>query len=148
MNSVQVTWRKFWALSGRERRLFIEAVLLHLWVGLLLKVIPFRLIPGLFASRQSSVFSRQSSVGSQQTEINEFIRTAIQRAGKYSPWKNRCLVSSLAGRCMLRRRKIPSQLSLGVVRVAGGRVRAHAWLTSGDFEIIAKSGAYTEMYRF
>ena len=139
---------KFSKLPGKERRVFLEALATQLWVGLMLKVIPFRWIPRVFSSRQSAVGSQQSNAGGQLPEGIEMYRDAIQRAGRVSPWKNRCLVSSLAGRCMLRRRKIPSQLSLGVKSGAGERITAHAWLASGGIEIVEKSGDYTEMYRF
>jgi len=128
-------------LPGRERMLFLEALSLHLWVGLLLKVVPFRWIPRLFVSPQSSVHSLQSG------DI-ELIRTAVQRAGKVSPWRNRCLVSSLAGRCMLRRRKISSQLSLGVAKDPEGKTVAHAWLKSGDLEMVDRRSGYTELFFF
>ena len=72
----------------------------------------------------------------------------FSRAGKVSPWKNRCLVSSLAARCMLRRRKITSQLSLGVAKDAGGKVIAHAWLRAGDVEIVSAGGSFHELYQF
>lgn len=118
-----------------------EAYFLHLTAGLVLKFIPFRGIPRLFASRQSAVNSRQS-------ERIELIRTAIQRAGVVSPWKNRCLVSSLAGRCMLRRRRIASQLSLGVAKDDLGRTLAHAWLSAADQEIVPRGKGYMELYVF
>jgi len=126
----------------------VEAIFLHLWVGMMLKVVPFRQIPGLFGNPVSSVFSQQLAVGSRQSEDIEATRRAIQRAGKFSPWKNRCLVSSLAGRCMLRRRKITSQLSLGMAKDAGGKPAAHAWLISHDIEMVGKSGNYTLLYTF
>jgi len=132
---------KFSKLRGREKLLFIEAVALHLWVGLLLKVVPFRRIPGLFSSRQSAVSSRQS-------EVIELVKVGIQRAGKVSPWRNRCLVSSLAGRCMLRRRKIGSQLSLGVAKNPEGKTIAHAWLKSENIEIVERKGDFTELFFF
>ena len=141
MKSGQGLWSKFWALSCLERWFFIEAVLLHLWIGLLLKVLPFRYIPRFFASPKSKVQSPKS-------EDIDFIRRAIQRAGKVSPWKNRCLVSSLAGRSMLSRRKIHSQLSLGVTKVASGKVIAHAWLRAGDVEIVTAGGSFQELYHF
>jgi len=138
---------------------------LHLWVGLALKVLPFRRIPGVFSSRQFDAQTKEedqsrtrtcpdevgsvgTAVGSRQSEDVVLIRGAIQRAGKVSPWKNRCLVSSLAGRCMLRRRNIPSQISLGILKGADGRAIAHSWLMSGEIEIVEKSGDHTEMYRF
>lgn len=165
MNGAWVKWKKFWALPRRERRLFVEAIFLHLWVGMMLKVVPFRRIPRLFSSRQfetpakaedqsrtrtcpEEVGSVGAAVGSWQSEDIEATRRAIQRAGKLSPWKNRCLVSSLAGRCMLNRRKITSQLSLGMAKDDGGKPAAHAWLISHDIELVGKSGSYTLLYTF
>jgi len=83
-----------------------------------------------------------------QTELIDFIRRAIQQAGKVSPWKNRCLVSSLAGRCMLRRRKIESEVSLGVAKDAGGNVIAHAWLRAGGVEIVPSDGTFSALFQF
>ena len=134
-------FRKFKELPFREKLLLLEAFLLQLWVGLLLKIIPFRWIPRVFSSRQPSVSSRPSG------DI-ELLKKAIQRAGRISPWKNRCLVSSLAGRCMFRRRKISSQISLGVAIGQNGQVIAHAWLKSGHFEIIEKGPSFNELYLF
>lgn len=147
--------------------LFIEAVALHLWVGLLLKVVPFRRIPGLFSSPQFEIPTEEKSctrsvgredqsrtptvgtaVGSRQSEVIELVKFAIQRAGKVSPWRNRCLVSSLTGRCMLRRRKIGSQLSLGVAKNPEGKTIAHAWLKSENIEIVERKGEYTELFFF
>lgn len=132
---------KFITLRGKEKLLFIEALALHLWAGLLLKIIPFKQVPRLFSSPQSAV-------GSQQSEVIELIRSAIRRAGAVSPWRNRCLVSSLVGRCMLRRRKIGSQLSLGVAKNPDGKTIAHAWLKSGNIEIVERNGDYTELFSF
>ncbi len=184
MNAGRGQLRKFFALSCREKRFFAEAFVLHLWVGLALKVLPFRRIPGVFASPQfdaqtkeedqsrtrtcpdevgsvgTAVGSRQSdaptesgtqsrhTLSGRQTELIDFIRRAIQQAGKVSPWKNRCLVSSLAGRCMLRRRKIESEVSLGVAKDAGGNVIAHAWLRAGGVEIVPSDGTFSALFQF
>ena len=134
-------FRKFGELPWKEQLLFSEAYFLHLTTGLILKVIPFRWIARVFSSRQSSV-------GSPQSEVVELIKTAIGRASKVSPWRNRCLVSSLVGRCMLRRRKIGSQLSLGVAKNPEGKTIAHAWLKSGEYEIVDRRGGYTELFSF
>lgn len=132
---------KFIALRRKEKLLFIEALALHLWAGLLLKIIPFKWVPRLFSSPESAVGSRQS-------EVIDLVTGAIQRAGKVSPWRNRCLVSSLVGRCMLRRRKIGSQLSLGVAKNPDGKTIAHAWLKTGNTEIVGRNGDYTELFSF
>ncbi len=174
-------FRKFCALERNEKLLFCESFLFHLYVGLLLKVVPFRQIPSLFRNRSrppsgpqipdqpagvpgrqpetpAKTKSRTRSVGAedhsrypvteQQVKMIEKIRVAVQRTGWVSPWRNRCLVSSLAARCMLRRRKIGSELSLGVAKDPKGKLLAHAWLKSGDFEIVEKRGSYTELFLF
>ena len=141
MADKQKRWKRFLSLTGNERHLFIESFLLHLWVGLLVKVIPFRWIARLFTGHPSSVSGMQS-------EEIESVKRAIQRAGSISPWKNRCLVSSLVGRSMLNRRNIPSQLSLGVSKDAGGRTVAHAWLISGTVDVTGKQGDFQELFVF
>ena len=121
--------------------IFLEAVVLHLWIGLLLKVIPFKRIPRFFASPKSKVESPDA-------KVIELIRDAVARANRVSPWRNRCLVSSLAGRCMLRSRRIQSQISLGVAKGSDGKMVAHAWLRSGEIEIVERRGDYTELFSF
>jgi hypothetical protein len=131
----------FFALSARERIFFLEAAFLQLWAGLVLKLIPFRWIPRFFANPQNVMDSPQSPLLS-------LIKESVRRAENVSPWKNRCLVSSLAARCMLRRRRIGSSLSLGMAKEADGRMTAHAWLTAGDIEIVERGGDYKELFYF
>jgi hypothetical protein len=76
------------------------------------------------------------------------LRRAVERANVVSPWKNRCLVSSLAARCMLRRRNIESQLSLGVAKNSNGKIIAHAWINAGDFVLIEKATMFQVLYYF
>ena len=145
--------RKFFESGRSDRILFCESLMLHLFIGLLLKVVPFRWIPGLCKGRQfetpvKAEDESRNAVPGPPHIIIEKIRVAVQRAGWISPWKNRCLVSSLAGRCMLRRRRIRSEISLGVAKNASGKLVAHAWLKSGDFELVEKRGGYTELYTF
>jgi hypothetical protein len=141
---------KFFALSPREKTLFLEAVLLQIWAGFVLKIVPFRRIPGLFADTTAEGMPGEAAEGlySQQQTVTGLITRAVQRAAYVSPWKNRCLVSSLAARCMLRRRKIFSRLSLGMARDKDGRTVAHAWLRAGDIEVVRKDGDYTELFLF
>lgn len=167
-------FRKFGELSRKEQLLFSEAFFLHLSTGLILKVIPFRWIPRMFSSRQSetpvTAKSLTGSAGKEdqsstrtcpdahgsagtagsglRSELIEPVKTAVQRAGRFSPWRNRCLVSSLVARRMLSRRKIPSRLSLGVAKDTGGRTVAHAWIISGDTEVTGKHGDYRELFVF
>jgi hypothetical protein len=148
-------FRKFGELSWNEQLMFSEALFLQFIIGMLLKIVPFRLIPRLFTCRiQGTGYkvqgNRNQEPGTRNKEngTNEQIKAAIQRSTPYSPWKNKCLIQSLAARRMLNRRKITSLLSFGVAKSADGKTIAHAWLKVVDFEIVEKSGDYCELCQF
>ena len=161
--------------------LFFEALFFQLSVGLLLKILPFKMIPRLFNNRSSlkshlsPLKSQISNLTSQDSPLTPHsshltphsspltphsslltphtsplyeIKSATQQASHFSPWKNKCLVQSLAARRMMTRRGIHSQLSLGVTFDENKKMIAHAWLEAGDFEIVAKNGSYLEIYHF
>jgi hypothetical protein len=141
-------FEKFMNLTGSNRLLFIEAILFQLWIGFILKVVPFKMIPRLFSlptHLRSSVSGPPSQVSNQ---ISVEIRQAILTSSSLSPWKNKCLVQSLAARLMLNKRNIPSQLSLGLDLCENKKMIAHAWLKTGDFEVVEKWGNYIELYLF
>jgi len=127
------------ALPLKEKMLFIEAFFFQCIVGVLLMVIPFKMIPRLFAN--------PSCLTPQASRLNE-IKRATQRAIRLSLRKNKCLVQSLVARWMLNRRKIQSQLSLGVILAPDKKMIAHAWLKANDFEVVEQSGDYQELYKF
>lgn len=131
---------KFLSLTFQEQKLFLEAFFFQLISGFILKIVPFKSIPTLFKGPEKELPAPAGSV--------EKIRDAIHRSGRLSPWRNRCLVQSLAAKRMLNRRGFTSRLSLGVAKSAGGRLIAHAWLSSGEIAIVDKSGEYTELFLF
>lgn len=139
---------KFKRLSWHEKVLFSEAFFLQIAIGLLLNFIPFKRIPELFSNPQLG--TQNSELGTSIPESGTIIRikSAVQRASIFSPWKNKCLVQSLAARRMLTRRKIPSQLCFGVKLGENSKMIAHAWIKSGDFEIVEKRSDYPELYTF
>ena len=163
MEEERQKWNRFIELSVKEKLLFLEALLLQLWIGLLLKVIPFRWIPILFRNRLYGIrheywqrlwmVKRESRIPkpvSQQPVKLTLIRIKVanQRASRVSPWKNKCLVQSLAVRCMLNRLNVQSQLSFGVAKEEDGKVSAHAWIRAGGVELVEKGGEYRELYLF
>jgi hypothetical protein len=134
-------FKKLLALSYRDKLLYSEALLLQFISGLILKLVPFRKITRLFAL-PSRLTSHISLLKSQE------IKQAIIITSRLSPWKNKCFVQALAGRWMLNRRGIDSQLSLGVTIGHDKKMVAHAWLKARDFEIVEKNGDYLELYLF
>jgi hypothetical protein len=153
---------RFIELTGKEKLLFCEALSLQLWVGLLLMIIPFRWIPRFFKNKVQGTRCMVQGIDNKEHE-NIYpepcivhpvpltlveIKAAIQSASRVSPWKNKCLVSSLAARRMLTKRKIQSEVSLGVAKDKTGRMIAHAWVRADDYEVVEKKGSFTELYLF
>jgi hypothetical protein len=132
---------KFMGLPYGNKLLYIEALLFQFISGLILKLVPFRNIPRLYAL-SPCLTSHISPLTSQE------IKQAIIITSRLSPWKNKCFVQALAGRWMLNHRGIDSQLTLGVTLGHEKKMVAHAWLKSGEFEVVEKNGNYLELYHF
>ena len=133
--------KRFLSLKSGEKLFFFEAFFSQVVTGFILKVIPFRWIPGFF-SGPSKIRTKPSD------EILGEIRNSLDRAGYVSPWRNKCLVKTLAGRCMLNRRGINSTVCLGVAKDSSNKTLAHAWLVAEGFEIVFRGDGYIEIKSF
>jgi hypothetical protein len=71
------------------------------------------------------------------------LKVAIERASRLAFWKNVCLGQSFAARWMLQRRGITSALIIGVRHDNKKELKAHAWLTVGEVEIVPRGDNYT-----
>ena len=58
-----------------------------------------------------------------------------EKVGRWFRWRNACLVNAIVAKLMLRRRGIPSKLFLGLAKDAQRNLKAHAWLTNGEYVI-------------
>ncbi len=121
---------KFLRLTGREKKLFIEAVF-FLFFSKVFLFLPFRICVKWI---EPSGKTRKKADEKKLIEI----RKAIRRADKLSFWKNVCLVKSVAARFMLQRRKIGSEMYLGLQFKNKKELIAHAWLISDDVYITPK----------
>lgn len=121
--------------------LFLEAFITQMITGFMLKILPFKRIIQMFGNP-----SEPKKTIPQQllTDIKE----AVGISGHLIPWKNKCLVRSLAARRMLSQRGITSKLSLGILHTAMEKMSAHAWLTCGSIEITPRGHDWKELYHF
>lgn len=82
----------------------------------------------------------------QQTSQAELVSWALHVAAPRTLWQSACLAQSLACASMLRRRRIPGILYLGLTRnpEPGQPFLAHAWLRSGAENLVG--GKRIEQY--
>jgi len=59
------------------------------------------------------------------------IRWAVVIISRHTIWHSSCLVQAIAAQLMLKRRRIPSTLYLGVAKNDDQDLIAHAWVRSG-----------------
>src|SRR6266700_3322628 len=129
---------KLRARSAAERWLLIEAVLWLAVARAAIVAIPFRWITWLFALK-SGIAGATTELETQG--VASGIGWAVRTASTRTPWQSMCLAQSLAGSAMLRRRRIPADLTLGVARIgADCTFTAHAWLTSGGVILTGAAG--------
>lgn len=130
---------KFMSLNAHQRWLLAEAVTFLFSAKVILLLLPLKTVMKTKLSHNKRF---------RQSDHNELkkIKWALHNADRMALWKNRCLVTSIAGQWMLQRRGIPSQLFFGVAKGENKELRAHAWLMSDSFEIVEKDGDYRELY--
>jgi hypothetical protein len=135
-------WHKWRSLNWRHQLLWIEAFLALAAARLAVGRMPFRQIaPGLgrrmAESPHDTPLAQQSRVAA--------IGWSLRSAARIAPWQSTCLVQALAGKWMLRRRRLASTLYLGVDRGVENWLDAHAWLRYGSQ--ILTGGGNLERFR-
>ena len=104
----------------------VEAAVLFHGFRLALRVVPVRRLVRVLGERGD--LDAPPTVAERPAASIFAVRRALRRASRGHP--DTCLAQALAGRVMLRRRRLPSTLSLGV-REEGGDLAFHAWLRAG-----------------
>ena len=120
-------WRR---LSAARRAAVFEGLAAVAFVRLTLRLVPWRMWEGggvRFPRARTSRSRAQPSV--------EDIAWAVRRVSRAVPGAT-CLTQALAARLLLSRRGYDSRLEIGVTRVPGSRLRAHAWLKTNDLVVI------------
>jgi hypothetical protein len=118
-------WRRFAALSGAERRLWMAA-----WWALLRADLELRLL-GTRAVRRALAGPAASAAPPPAPDAPaKRVAELLASAAAHHLWAMTCLPRSLALARLLARRGIPARLALGV-RAAPRGIAAHAWVEVG-----------------
>jgi hypothetical protein len=127
---MQSRLRKFIKLPAADRWLLGSAMAALVKARLVVMFVPVRKILQPVAPR----------AGAHAIDTAK-ISWAIETAGRIVPAGGNCLVRAIAGREMLARRGVGSQIQLGVAKDSPNLLRAHAWLECGD-RIITGEGEH------
>ncbi len=132
------------ALPSDQRRLTMEAVVVLAFAGLLLRLLPFRLIARMLGRPVAMV----ATSGADHAKIALAVGLALDRGARALPWRSNCLVRALAGRLLLARRGVPCTVHFGVRRQDG--LGAHAWLIAAGIPVsgAAEAADFTPIAAF
>src|SRR5260370_26484921 len=116
---MQTRLSKFIKLPAPDRRLLVSAVvsLIRARFTVMFVPVPKILLP----------VAPQNEAASPDTDA-ERISWAVETAGRIVPTAKNCLVRAIAGRDMLARRGVSSQIRLGIAKNSPDILSAHAWL--------------------
>lgn len=109
--------------------MLMEATCLMGLIRLAILIFPFRHIASLMGE-QMSESPEYINAGMHAKAIE--IGWAIRKMSTFTPWESKCLVQALSALIMLKTRKIPSTLYLGIAKNEPGKLVAHAWLRCGE----------------
>lgn len=129
---MQARLRKFLELPAADRRLLASAMMSVIKARLTVTFVPIRKIM-LPVTPETDAMIDDANVAR--------ISWAVETAGRHVPTGKNCLVRAIAGREMLARRGISSQIRLGIAKGSPEKLDGHAWLECGD-RIITGEGEH------
>ena len=128
--------KKFFGLSFAEKISILEAFILTGIVRFSILFIPFNKLARCIGKyKDESTYS----VSDKEKDTICRIAWAVYVVSKRTPWQSKCLVKALTAQIMLRQRKVSSTLYLGVAKDKANKLKAHAWLRSGQDIITGNS---------
>lgn len=134
---------KLSGLSPATAAVILDAAAALLTARLAVAVLPFRAVArgfGLSPTRLHEAEVHGDHAG--EPHKLSIIRWSIAATAARLPWESSCLVRALAAALMLRRRRLPAALFLGVAKEEGNKDKfaAHAWLISGGACLTGDAG--------
>ena len=135
----------FLGMSGADRLLVCEAIVLLGLSRIIVLTVPFRVMAHwLERAAQKTVPAIDDAA------LLASIRRAVMTAARNVPWNAVCLPQAMAAKAMLARRGCGSSFHLGAGFDGQGKLIAHAWLTVGDLVVVGAAGTsgITPLVRF
>ncbi len=115
----------FASIPGREKALFLEAIITAFYVKLTLLLLPFNRVARWLGQPISDPLDETTLEGANTAKKIKF---ALQLCERYTPWRLECYTLAVTGKILLNRRKEKGILYFGFCKAADGKLKGHAWL--------------------
>ena len=120
-------WRRFWLLSGQERGLLLQAMLLLPLTGLAMRLMGFRRWQKMLLRLAPRTIVGATIPSQDSLQLAYGIARMVHAAERHGLGRSNCLRQSLVLWWLMRRRGIVGELRIGVRKQAQG-FQAHAWV--------------------
>ena len=127
---LQTRLRKFIELPATDRWLLASAIVSIVEARIVVTFVPVRKILQPVALRTDATLGDPVRIS-----------WAVETAGRIVPTGQNCFVRAIAGRAMLARRGVSSQIRLGIAKNSPDILSGHAWLECGD-KIVTGEGEH------
>ena len=128
----------FFKVSNRAKWLFFEALFLIALARVATKFYAFKRLLEILGTHSQETTKTPLSI-EEKRHYYEYTK-AINRAAKVSFWHTMCYEQAITAKLMLRRRKIPSTIYIGMHRKEENqKLEGHAWIRVQDFIVTGKT---------
>lgn len=127
----------FKRIPFRVKLISIEAIFLMALSRFYILFIPFRSVASLMGKPMHETVEE---IDPDLLTVARQITWLIEKMSKYTPWESKCLVKALTGQRMLKKRRIPCTLYLGMAKDNTNKLSAHAWLRCGNHILLGENG--------
>ncbi|MCX7863289.1 MAG: lasso peptide biosynthesis B2 protein [Bacteroidales bacterium] len=124
-------------ISKQEFLIFLETYITSIIVRFKLMIFSFKYIQKKLKNNSNSTNHSNAN----ENELIELIKLSLKRTKKYTPFRFYCIEQSLTAAAMLKRRKIPFTLYVGIYKNKQ-QFETHVWLITNNNYIVEK-GNYT-----
>ena len=100
-------------------------------------VVPMKYLSRFFGERDQESDAEERF---EDKRIAFWIGERVERVCDKTPWDSKCLVKALIAQQILKRKKIPTTLYMGVGKTKGN-MAAHAWLRCGTVYVTGGNGS-------
>lgn len=130
---------------NKNRRMYPEVLFLSAFYRFRILFVPMKKL-----QKRIGIMNEESAGEESEQHYRQAARIShvVNRICSRTPWESKCLVRALTAQHLLRRRRIPSTLYLGVGKKDDGMI-AHAWLRCGKYFVIGGNGeSYAMVAKF
>jgi hypothetical protein len=136
LSGVPAKWQR---RNRTEKMLLLEAFLFLGMARMGVLILPFRWLAKTLGQHMRE---DKTSVPADDLKLARMIGATVRSAANYTPWGSVCLPQAVAAKWMLKRRRIPATLYLGLMKdkTITEKLAAHAWIRCDHIILTGANG--------